>query len=425
MEEAYMNILKYILGAAFALMFIGQAQAVAPENLAASAKLAVGPSPALIFASRDITNGTVKMGINPDAGLDNTLTRTGLVYIPTGADALIPGCPCEGWGVADKITGVTGYVNKSSGTRNATVTAFSGTASTAKSVVMVKTVAGKPAMQVTHVFRPSISRNLFEARVTIKNVSAASQHILYRRVMDWDVPPTTFREYVTIKTFGARRIVYTSDNGFASSNPLVPAGKRLFVGQATDSGPADHGADFDFDFGILRPGRSVTFSIFYGAAGSTVDALAALTAVGAEAYSLGKPSLVPLPAAAAGTPNTFIFGFRGIGGVPATSVTTVSPPTGIYTNQQKFDLVVVVKRAIKIRNARRVILNGRNITRFVNARAKVRKILGAPGYVLIVPGFSSLIRRAGVFNLRVQLNLVRTRIKPTASVRYNVIAHRP
>jgi len=418
-----MKKIKYIIGAAFSLVFTVQAYAVAPENM--TAKIAVGSSPALVFASRDISNGTVKLGVNPDGGLDNTLTRTGLLYIPTGADALIPGCPCEGWGAADKISGVTGYVNKSSGTRNATVISFTGTARTAKSVVMIKTAAGAPSMKVTHTFKPSISKNLYEVRVVIKNVSRATQHIVYRRVMDWDVPPTIFREYVTIKTFGARRIVFTSDNGFASSNPLIPAGKRLFVGQATNSGPSDHGADFDFDFGIVKPGRLVAFTIFYGAAGSKISALAALGAVGAEAYSLGKPSSVPLPAADAGTPNTFIFGFRGIGGVPSTSVTTMSPPTGLYTNQQKFDLAVIVKRNIKIRNARRVILNGRNITAFVNARAKVRKILGAPGYVLIVPGFSTLLRRAGVFNLSVQLNLVRTAIKPTARVRYNVIAHRP
>jgi len=70
-----MKKLKYIIGAAFSLVFAVQAQAVAPENM--TAQIAVGSSPALIFASRDISNGTVKLGVNPDGGLDNTLTRTG------------------------------------------------------------------------------------------------------------------------------------------------------------------------------------------------------------------------------------------------------------------------------------------------------------------------------------------------------------
>jgi len=346
-----------------------------------------------------------------------------LVYIPTGADALIPGCPCEGWGAADKISKVTGYVNKSSGTLNATVTSFTGTPRSAKSVVLIKKATGAPSMQVTHSFRPSISRNLYEVTVVIKNVSGAAQHIVYRRVMDWDVPPTTFREYVTIKTFGARRIVFTSDNGFASSNPLIAAGKRLFVGQATNSGPSDHGADFDFDFGIVKPGRSVVFRIFYGAAGNKVSALAALSAVGAEAYSLGKPSSVPLPAADAGTPNTFIFGFRGIGGVPGIVATLISPATGVYTTKQKFDLVIVSKNPRRIRNAMKVMMNGTNVTGFVNRRGKVRKIIGAPGYVLIVPGFSTLIRRPGAFDVSVRLNLVGSASKPFARVRYSVINH--
>jgi len=419
-----MKILKYILGAAFSLVFAAHAQAVAPENLAASAAVGTGAGPALIFPPVTISNGTIKLGVNHDGGLDNTLANVGLVFLPTGNDALIPGCPCEGWGAADKITGTTGFVNKSIGTLNATGVSFVSTARSAKSVVAIKNMAGKTVIQVTHNFFPSISPNLYEVRVTIKNTSAATIHALYRRVMDWDVVPTPFSEYVTIRTFGARNIVFTSDNGFASSNPLVAAGQIKFTGQATDNGPWDHGADFDFDFGMLAPGKSVKFSIFYGAASSTAGALAALTAVGAEAYSLGKPSLLPMPAAKAGSPNTFIFGFRGVGGVPGTSLVQMAPPTGTYTVKQNFDLAIISKSARRVTGLRSVILNGINITARVSRTASIRKIIGAPGYVIMIPRFSRFLNRTVGYNLRVRVNYAGTTFSPGATARYTMINHR-
>ena len=51
-----------------------------------------------------ISNGTVRLGINPQGHIDvlvDGIDQLGLQYMPTGADALIPGCWCEGWGVAD------------------------------------------------------------------------------------------------------------------------------------------------------------------------------------------------------------------------------------------------------------------------------------------------------------------------------------
>ncbi|KAL7463371.1 hypothetical protein ACHAXS_003745 [Conticribra weissflogii] len=57
----------------------------------------------------------------------------------------------------------------------------------------------------------------------------------------------------------------------------------------TDLGPQDHGAAFDFQFGPLNQGESVTFNIYYGAAGSEVEAQEALGIVAAEVYSIGKP----------------------------------------------------------------------------------------------------------------------------------------
>ena len=44
------------------------------------------------------------------------------------------------------------------------------------------------------------------------------------------------------------------------------------IGDFKDAGPADHGALFDFGFGKLAPHATVTFNIYYGAAGSETDA---------------------------------------------------------------------------------------------------------------------------------------------------------
>jgi hypothetical protein len=71
---------------------------------------------------------------------------------------------------------------------------------------------------------------------------------------------------------------------------------------------------FDFNLGTLAPGLTRTFSIFYGAAGNEPAALQALALVGPEVYSLGKPNLPSVTPP--GSPNTFIFAFKGVGGTP-------------------------------------------------------------------------------------------------------------
>ena len=157
-------------------------------------------------------------------------------------------------------------------------------------------------------------------RVSITNVSGGPlSDIRYRRTMDWDIEPTQFVEFVTIK-FGSpapANLRQVTDNGFESSNPLSgntgilydsgspPAGTGV-----TDSGPTDHGANFDFQFGGLANGATKTFNVYYGGAESETAALAAVSAIGAEAYSLGQQSGDP----SGGTPATFLFAFAGVGG---------------------------------------------------------------------------------------------------------------
>jgi hypothetical protein len=205
---------------------------------------------------------------------------------------------------------------------------FSATTNTAISVVE----DGTGTFRITHDFHPSAdTSNLYEVNVTIENISGVGvADLRYRRVFDWDVEPTAFAEFVTIGgTEGAANVLYASDDGFASADPLSGPTSILSTGDFVDSGPTDHGALFDFGFGTLAAGDTREFTIFYGAAGTESDALGALGAVGAEIFSFGQPASDPVT----GTPNTFIFAFAGVGGtavVPGDPVGDPVPEPSTY-----------------------------------------------------------------------------------------------
>ena len=256
-----------------------------------------------------IGNGTVQLGVNCEGHLNipypndpRGIGYMGLRYVPTGNPALEPGGRCEGWGVADTATSVAGYANRTiDGVVNITAEAIVATASTAVSTVRVGNT-----LRVIHDYHPAPQTpNLYEVSVTIQNISAAPVDLRYRRVMDWDVYPTPFSEYVTIDNGCAGALFRTDTNGFNSANPL-----KFFSyepGPVVDSGPNDHGALFDFNFGMLGVGASRSFKTWYGAAGTETAALAALGAVGAQAYSLGQAQVPGGPTT--GVPNTFIFAY--------------------------------------------------------------------------------------------------------------------
>ena len=279
--------------------------------------LAVSPEASAHPAHAIISNGTIQLGVWDEGHLNvpgtvpssgTGTTYVGLRFLPTGAEATAPGCLCEGWGAADKTSGVSGYANESTdGVVNIAVQSFTFTATSAVSVVKIGST-----LQVTHNYHPSpVTPNLYEVTVSIKNISSAAVDLLYRRVMDWDVEPTAFNEFSTISgTASAANVLYSSDNGFETANPLGSRSQILASGDFTDSGPTDHGALFDFGFGALSAGATKTFTIFYGAAANEANALAALSAVGSSVYSLGQPSSSDPKV---GIPNTFIFAFKGVG----------------------------------------------------------------------------------------------------------------
>ncbi len=267
-------------------------------------------------AAAIVSNGTIQLGVDNFGQLNvygetpslSGTTFVGLRYLPTGAEATAPGCLCEGWGVADAASLVTGYANNdwltSGGTSGINLLSFTSTATEATSVVDIGGI-----FKVTHHYTPSTATaNLYEAKVTIENISGSTvADTRYRRVMDWDIEPTPFSEYVTIAgTTIPSALLFASNNGFASANPLSGPSDLGYTGDFVDAGPSDHGALFDFGFGSLVAGESKEFSIFYGAAGNELDALAALATVDAKIYSLGQSD------PATGGPNTFIFAFKGV-----------------------------------------------------------------------------------------------------------------
>ena len=256
-----------------------------------------------------ISNGVVILGLNA-AGHLNTPAGAGLAYLGTGADAFYQGYPWEGWGVADTTTSSRAYAHSVYGRYNMVVETFVSDSSTATSVVQTKNT-----LRVTHHFAPSASPNLYRIDVSIKNISSQTVNPVYRRVMNWDVPPTEFSEFVTIETGGDAHVAFTSNDGYASPDPLSGQSSLGAVGDFVDYGPVSQGALFDFAFGPLAPGASITFALYYGAAGTEADALAAIAAVGAPAYSLAQPSTAG--GATLGTPNTFIFAFDPLGSAPA------------------------------------------------------------------------------------------------------------
>lgn len=286
-----------------------------------------------------ITNGVIMLGVNGEghlnirnAGPPSSGTGTpdvGVRFLPTGAEGTAPGCLCEGWGVGDGGLGISGIASVDLGgvSQNVVLESFNATEDTAVSVVTVAEM-----FRVTHDFHPSPATPfLYEVIVTIENISAQIlTDVRYRRLMDWDIEPTAFEEFVTIESGTAENLEFVTNNGFDSPDPLLPPtldDETFTLGDRVDDGPRDHGALFQFKFGTLDPGEKLVFRIYYGAASTELEALGALGAVGAEAFSLGQPNVPDGPTL--GVPNTFIFGFTGIGGIPIVGELVLDPPFAV------------------------------------------------------------------------------------------------
>ncbi len=293
-----------------------------------------------------ISNGTLMLGVNSEGHLNTPYDSDpkgigfmGLRFIPTGGASTEPGCQCEGWGVGIRSLGASGWASlDSGGIANLTVVSFTSDATSARSIVDVNGVTGAPLLRVVHDYHPLASTPyLYEVSVAIINTSGsdlAAGDLVYRRVMDWDISPTEFSEYVTIQGVpavmglaGGNNVYRTDNNGFNSANPFSFDAYGMTNVNFVDNGPKDHGALFDFEFGALAAGATRTFNTYYGAAPDEATADLARFMVNGDVsdedialYSYGQPSVAGGPDL--GQPNTFIWGF----GTKGTGVLTPVVP---------------------------------------------------------------------------------------------------
>lgn len=302
---------------------------------------------AIIYNTGDAATATIALGVNDEGHLNvvdptgffdpgNAGGATGIAAIGLG-DATAPGCLCEGWGVSATLGGggaVTGHANESiGGVVNLTVDSFTtdaaaGTGSTATSLV---SLTDTPGLSVEHAYGASTAApgELFETTVTITNdTGSLISDVRYVRVMDWDVPPTEFSEFVTIGGTATTGFLERSHNGgFSTPDPLgvdSPIDLATVDVDFVDEGIQDHGAYFRFNFGELDIGESREFNIYYGAAPTETAAFAALAAENIELFSFGQNS--GPGGATTGEPATFIFGFSSVGGTPVVPPTAVPEP---------------------------------------------------------------------------------------------------
>jgi type IV pilus assembly protein PilY1 len=335
-----------------------------PRKLALAMAMALGGLGVSGVAQADaiITNGTVTLGVNDQGHLNvgggpaaagSGTTIVGLRSNATGSDSTSPGCTCEGWGIALKSSGAFGSANDAvGGVQNLKLVSFTSSASTATSVTEMTNATGISLLRITHEYAPlATTPYLYQVKVTITNLTGgdlAAGDLLYRRVMDWDIP-TPGREVNSIQgvptdrgvAFG-NNVRYISNDGFESGNPLSANGGRTSPGYPGDNqnftdNTGDNGALFDFEFEALADGASRVFSTFYGVAPDFATADLARSLVDGDAsdveiglYSYGRCASSTFVgtgtegaktytcdgfSTGTGGPNVFIFGFGAAGGV--------------------------------------------------------------------------------------------------------------
>jgi hypothetical protein len=228
-----------------------------------------------------LDTGLVRMGLT-DYG---RLGALDVGFSGPGGDAILVGCPCEGWGAsANHQTGYSYGVSGESGIISGNTSAAI-TTGASLSATNITTLAN--GLQVTHRYASAAGGKLFEVAVTLANRTAGTLNdVRYARTIDWDVAPGYFDgNYTTVYrgTPAAPGSMRTSTSPFLEPDPLAYRSEEANV-NVTDS-VGDKGSYFAFSFGDLAPGASVSFGTYIGADTSVSGLLNAMTSVGVEAYS--------------------------------------------------------------------------------------------------------------------------------------------
>ena len=263
-------------------------------------------------------------------------------------DATTPGCLCEGWGAGfiDRVGMQShGRANQSvGGVHNIEVKSFVSDETSITSTVWIKDSVGQAVLEVTHRFGPAakVPGALFQALVTMTNISGDTlKDVRYNRTLDWDIPPTEFNEYVSIKGAAASvaspdtpKILYSGDNGFMRPDPFNSSwnyGSYLNA-DVNRGGPTDHGYTATFSLGELLCGEAHTFMIYYGAAADRPTMEAAFATEDIPLYSIGESST----RYSSHSSVSYGFGFKGVSGsafAPSLPTKTAILPGGIETDE--------------------------------------------------------------------------------------------
>ncbi len=123
-------------------LLIGPVSALSGSVLAQEPTPNDNPGPGnngpISIKSATVSNGVVQIGVHDYGNLVDNNTAIGLQYVPTGGDAITPGCWCEGWGVGDATSGAAGWADWAvGGFTNLSLVDFTSTGTTAISVVDV------------------------------------------------------------------------------------------------------------------------------------------------------------------------------------------------------------------------------------------------------------------------------------------------
>jgi hypothetical protein len=280
------------------------------------------------FAAQIFDTGIIQLAVDEAGRLTGALgsvpspveaqTLIGLRYLPTGNEAITHGCNCEGWGAGNAATGTFGIAGGNE-FPNFTSSTFDSDLQTA---VVSNVVADE--LRVTHSFAPSVNANLYEISVSLTNIGTADMtDVRYTRSIDWDIEPSARDEVVTFGGMStAASLLRISTDTAASPDPAATRNQILSGNSLV--GPGDIGTAFDFAFGTLHPGESLTFKMFYGAAENQTLALTALGTVAAELYAIVSAACdADVGGTGCATPsNAFMVGFSGIGGTPLTTELT-------------------------------------------------------------------------------------------------------
>src|SRR5271165_3173813 len=232
----------------------------------------------LLMGQATVGNTVLNLGVNTYGNVFNPYTYTGLQIIANGDDAISPGSPRSGWGVAGN--GISGWADPYDfGVNNLTLM----TPATAVSPTTIYSVTSLPGtgLKISQNYTSVAGvPNVYVDKVAITNMGTSTvSNVLFSQQTDWDLLPYRFNEYSTISGWGNPSVVYTTPYGFDSPDPLNPT---CFAGGCNANGtfgPSDLGEGFIKSFGDLAPGQTIHFFMFYGGDTNTAAMQADMLAV--------------------------------------------------------------------------------------------------------------------------------------------------